>query len=279
VTPISMLRYWVRERRAIRERRARGDPWPWSKDPIFQRYRFCNESRRYDKMTVALTAELEGVSINKALLIITAYRAFNRANTWEILRPYITDTWNYRAMLAALKRASVYAPLCSGVWMTTGVQVLGYGRPGAPLYETQAEGLRWAYRNLKALRPAGGVAAQWRKFQLIPRVGPFVAHEMVNDLLYLTPYLAGVPDREWVRLGPGAVRGIWRLRGIEFVTTKNNEPRATADDLRYFSKLARDPHLKGLTVHDLEHCLCEFDKYARAKEGGQLKNRYHYKGA
>lgn len=262
MTPIVMLRYWVAERCAIRERRARGDPWPWTRDPILQRYRFCNESRRHDKMTVALEAELRKKSIDQALLIITAYRLFNRTSTWEIIRPYVIDTWDYAAMLKALARVAPYQPLCAGTWMVSN-RYSDY-----PPYETHALALRWARNNLANLRPTGSLKRQWQQFQRIPRIGPFVAHEMVNDLLYLTPYLKRPIDPEWVCLGPGAIRGMRRLLGAPPPIVKY-EPVLEPADLKYFEKLKRDTKLAHLTIHDLEHSLCEFDKYARVKVDGR----------
>jgi hypothetical protein len=268
-----MLRYWVKERRAIRERQAAGRPWPWSKDPIFQTYRFCNESRRFDKMTIALGRELAGQSINKALLIIIAYRLFNRTSTWEILRPYVVDTWDYRGMTRALNQAAPYQPLCAGTWMVSNRY------SDQPPHLTHAAALRWAREHLASLRPTQDLKAQWHRFQTIPRVGPFVAHEMVNDLFYLTPHLGKVVDPDWVNFGPGSIRGMRRLCGAPPPIVKY-EPVLDEADFECFRKLTRDPKLSHLTVHDLEHTLCEFDKYARVRvDGRPLKHLYRHKGA
>ena len=46
------LWYWMRERYAIWERRGRGQPKPWTSDPILQRFRFCNVFRELDTVTI-----------------------------------------------------------------------------------------------------------------------------------------------------------------------------------------------------------------------------------
>jgi hypothetical protein len=45
---IGELIYWIRERERIRERRAAGEPPPWSEDELFQKYRFCNADVQND---------------------------------------------------------------------------------------------------------------------------------------------------------------------------------------------------------------------------------------
>lgn len=42
---------WIKERHAVYTRRQEGLPKPWSKDPIFQSYRFCNVYRELDTVT------------------------------------------------------------------------------------------------------------------------------------------------------------------------------------------------------------------------------------
>lgn len=46
------LAAFIVERHNIYRRRRRGEPKPWTTDPILQRYRFCNMYRELDKETV-----------------------------------------------------------------------------------------------------------------------------------------------------------------------------------------------------------------------------------
>jgi len=43
--------YWMKERERVRVRKERGDPKPWSEDPVFQQTYFCNVNREYDRVT------------------------------------------------------------------------------------------------------------------------------------------------------------------------------------------------------------------------------------
>ena len=52
--PIETFFKFCRERELIRQKRERGEPAPWSKDPIFQRARFLNVFREDDKVTKSI---------------------------------------------------------------------------------------------------------------------------------------------------------------------------------------------------------------------------------
>jgi alpha-glutamyl/putrescinyl thymine pyrophosphorylase clade 1 len=47
----AQLLYWIREREAIRIRRANGDPRPWTDDKILRDWSFCNVCREDDRTT------------------------------------------------------------------------------------------------------------------------------------------------------------------------------------------------------------------------------------
>ena len=49
---------FVNERHAIYLRKTRGDPWPWTSDPILQKYSFPNVFRVLDKTSIALMKQL-----------------------------------------------------------------------------------------------------------------------------------------------------------------------------------------------------------------------------
>jgi hypothetical protein len=46
----------AREREHIRIKRMAGEPYPWSDDPVFRDWRFCNVHREHDKTTEWFTA-------------------------------------------------------------------------------------------------------------------------------------------------------------------------------------------------------------------------------
>ena len=44
--------YWINERHAIYQKRAKGQPAPWTDDPILRDYKFTNPFRENDRVTV-----------------------------------------------------------------------------------------------------------------------------------------------------------------------------------------------------------------------------------
>lgn len=89
--------WFISERESIRRKKELGDPWPWTKDPILQRYKFTNIWRQDDRTTRALHARLqECESDREALLNIFAFRLVNRASEIErlpIIRCAKTEDW------------------------------------------------------------------------------------------------------------------------------------------------------------------------------------------
>ena len=81
----------------------------------------------------------------------------------------------------------------------------------------------------------------------------------------------------WANAGPGAVRGLNRIhdRDIKNSLTKKESNREMYN-LLMISDRYLELHVPVLEMRDIEHCLCEFDKYERVRLG-QGKPRSHYK--
>jgi len=114
-------------------------------------------------------------------------------------------------------------------------------------------------------------------------LGGFTAYEMVTDLRH-THVLENASDiMTWSNPGPGAIRGLLRLLDRPFRKGKNNccihPPKdyqeQTTKLLRLFDrKLSRMPKFE---MREVEHCLCEWDKYERIL-WGDGKPKRHYDG-
>jgi len=139
-----------------------------------------------------------------------------------------------------------------------------------------------------------------QKLCCYPYLGDFMAYEIVSDLRF-TPLLDQAPDiNTWANMGPGATRGLRRLRGLpaEGPLPRNYKElmlqlwdRAKLD-FRVMAgppipsvsspKEPRSSWIKSglypypnIEMREIEHSLCEFDKYERARlQDGQLKRLY-----
>lgn len=114
-----------------------------------------------------------------------------------------------------------------------------------------------------------------------PGLGGFMAYEVVCDLRY-THLLWDAPDvLTWCNPGPGAIRGLLRLleRPFEKGNNSTSPPRPKDWDAQMIALLAATraalPRMPPFEMREIEHSLCEWDKYMRALSGdGRMKRTY-----
>lgn len=142
----------------------------------------------------------------------------------------------------------------------------------------------------------GGMTLEdcWTLFQN-PRYvgwGPFMAYEVVTDLRH-TRYLEQAPDiYTWANAGPGAIRGLNRLYGRDLnakpkASQTNAEMLELMNDLNgydepVFNQVFGEPGQvpPRFEMRDIEHSLCETDKYFRVKLGqGKMRAKYDWRKA
>jgi hypothetical protein len=113
-----------------------------------------------------------------------------------------------------------------------------------------------------------GLEAGWRRLSELPWLDRFVAYLIVRDMT-ATPFLAMAPDAEsWAYPGPGARNGLTRC-GVSADLAGLLEARDALDG-------AVAPWV--FDIHDTQHLLCEYHRWARATEGGR-KPRVRYQPA
>ncbi|AFN39585.1 hypothetical protein MP1412_14 [Pseudomonas phage MP1412] len=138
----------------------------------------------------------------------------------------------------------------------------------------------------------------WAKFQQHRYIGwgPFMAYEVVTDLRH-TRYLRNAQDIwTWANAGPGAIRGLNRLYGRDLAAKPRPEQtnaemielmrELNALDARGFNETFGPPQLGSPHVgprfeaRDIEHTLCEFDKYERVRlNEGKMRSKYDWRKA
>ena len=152
----------------------------------------------------------------------------------------------------------------------------------------------------------------WSLFQAPEFVGwgPFMAYEVITDLRH-TRYLRNAQDiSTWANAGPGAIRGLNRLYGRDLKAQPckeltNLEMFLLQQDLNHFEFWAPSYNYWGdlkedfirvfgpsiqpregecacarFEMRDVEHTLCEFDKYERVRLGeGKPRSKYNWREA
>jgi len=283
-----VLWYWIDARHEIYRARLRGEPPPWTDDSILREYRFTNVFRRLDRVTQEALVELHGAwSEADRLFRAVAFRVFNWPPTYRVLKTanLLCDWHEDRANRLLELRQGAGEKIVTGAWMVSGAAA-----PGRPIYEGYTKAL-----SLLAPQVAT-MAAQIRRkrstefayvmLQRLPGVGRFVGWQIVLDLMY-TPMLSEATDADsFLYVGPGAVRGLLRLDGVEIpkgdAGLAPKYPGGQVAAIARIQKLQRESERRvwrhqvpRLTIHDIEHAVCESDKYARALRGeGRPRSRY-----
>lgn len=284
---------YMKERHSIFVRRIQGIPAPWTYDPILQNYRFCNVFRELDTVTIWVRQNIRiPFAHHKNLWIMLAIaRCINWPPTLERLigtkawpdRP----DWNPADLTEALETIGA-----EGGKVYTGAYMLRSDVGSKHKYTAETVvGLLWedreAWETLLDKTPGVTLRDAWERFQQ-PRFrgwGGFLAYEVVTDWRH-TRYLKGARDiYAWANAGPGAVRGLNRLFGRE-LKAKPSEAQTQQEMYLLMHELNKHPcpEMKRLfgpiestrfEMRDIEHTLCEVDKYLRVESGtGRMRARY-----
>lgn len=280
--PESLFWYWISERHSIYLKRQAGRPKPWTLDPILTDYKFTNPFRENDRGTVWLRENFLIPHKDSCSPLIAFnicwYRMFNWWGTGELLG--WQTGWNVESIKEKLE-----LELRNGRQVFTGAHIV-YSPPGLGKIEAIVKVCEDLF-NLRetiteTIQKYNTLETTFEVLKTINCVGGFMAYEMVSDMRH-TKLLENATDiMTWANPGPGAKRGLQRL-GMPY--KRDEDAIKSMQDLleNWTEKLwavipepftAHDYPL--LEMRDIEHSLCEFDKYCRVKFGeGQPRGRYN----
>lgn len=273
---------WITERHRIYLKKMAGDPPPWTADRTLQRYRFCNVFRELDTVTVWLRENWrDPYAENEHLWIaLCLARQVNWPETLhEVGFPHGGyDAKSVQRVLEARKARG--AKVYTGAYMIS-APAGPYAGMGKPEYTAKVVvGALWRARKEFHGLFAGGrqptlqeVHSWLREFR---GWGDFMAYEVVTDLRH-TRYLSQAPDiNTWAVAGPGAIRGLHRLHGRPYKKALSQEQ--ACEEMRELLALSRTSlpdFVPPLELREIEHSLCETDKWLRVAAGqGRLRSKY-----
>ena len=279
-----ILTYWINEREKIRVAKEAGKPSPWTKDPLFMKWRWCNVNRCHDRETrwifkniIEAHADSPSLWFNLAL-----GRFINWSPTLHKLGYF--EKWDpirFSEVIALLLRCD--AKVYTGAYMIRA----GTGDDAKmPKHEYLVKRVFTPLWNLAAERPhimTDGMRPTcyaWDKFlSQIFGMGNFMRNQIITDMKYAENILPKFETEDWDTFclaGPGTRRGMNRICGFDLTRTWNDEHmNATLNDLR--RRVVEDvncpEHFDDL--NNLANCLCEFDKYMRLTNGeGEPRSTY-----
>jgi len=271
--------YWLNERQRIYNKREHDRPWPWTKDPILQTYKFTNVFRENDKTTVwmrnKLTKPNDARPLEEILFNCCVFRLFGTMEMGKVLG--WIKTWKPNQVKRLAKER-----LQKGEKVFTGAYIITNGGISAPKYEVVVDRYLtpiWEQRNM--------IIEEMMQEQTLEHVwkvlhdqsgfggGGFMAYEVVSDLRW-TRMLKNAKDvKTWANAGPGCLRGLRRL--FNGKATKQSANGLMQSLLKRSGTMW--DHSPGLEMREIEHSLCEFDKYCRVKYGeGTPRSLYHKPG-
>ncbi|TFK54287.1 hypothetical protein OE88DRAFT_1177880 [Heliocybe sulcata] len=275
VSPVlDALFYWMAERDAIRRRKAAGEAAPWTNDPILAEYKFTNVFRVFDRTSQYVLRNVinrGSQDLYETCFRVMLFRSFNRISTWELLDSELDLTWanfNYNAYRRVLQEGDVDGAIYGHAYILIAPNAYGgrksYENHLGLLQHMLEDGLPEKLVNAACMKEAESIVSSYKG------MGPFLSFQLLLDL-NMTPHFQFSED-EWAICGPGAAEGLQKIfgcgvKGIELEVMKylrdtqyKHWERLGITDLPRL----HDGRL-GIALVDLEHSLCECEKYARVK--------------
>ena len=278
--------HYLNERELIRLKRERGDPGPWTDDPILSKYKFTNIMRSEDRTTRWLVENWyrphrdEPKSIQALNCAIARYFG-HQGFLGELGYQY---TWDPDYILRKAK-----ARMARGEKVFTGAYIItnaGSTDPKENVVVTQfLTPFRFNLDQIVRLSEQNRWELVAEFMQTLPGIGPFMSKEIALDMM-LNPLLENATDKlTWTPAGPGAIRGLNRLhdRPLQQGMTQTKAIGEMQDLLwmlgEHFKEYMPRPGV-NYGVTDVQFSLCELDKYLRVKNGeGRPRSGYDWKKA
>ena len=285
---LDIFLYWMKERQRIYVAKESGRPSPWTVDPILDEYKFTNVFRQQDRVTVELTERLKGLKTEEDIFkTIVIFRMFNWPDTYDYLfENNLIDNWNKAKAKKALKRYAKKHKVFTGAYIITNN---GSPKPKIDLVCDAVDAMLKETRYIIAQLKGGDASLEFgvQLLSTYPMVGRFIGYELVTDLRHTSILNKAKDIYTWANPGPGAMRGIHRLL---FVTPRGQKPKNVQIDYqdvmqtlqsKAHKRLGKLKDFRGhaIEMRDIEHSLCEFDKYCRVKFGeGRPRSKYVHGG-
>jgi hypothetical protein len=268
---INHVLYWVWEREAIRIAKDNKYEGKLTSDPILAKYRFCNIRRRDDRLSQWLLNNYYPQFQSSEDVWFAA--AIARYVNWPPTLAKLTEEGAVPQNISSFDYYH-FAEVVDGItqsghkaWGGAYMIYPGHSEPGtpkgyrvgkcilAPLID-RAEEIREAVHSEKSvclvIKSVVG-SYGW---------SPFMAGQLAADLTYL-PVLKDAEDLyTHAPAGPGSQRGLNRLLGKPLPYQWECE-EFNRELIKLRNRIIYELDIDDLTLHDVQNCMCEVDKYWR----------------
>jgi|TARA_R100000995_G_scaffold20361_2_gene8460 hypothetical protein len=263
---------YINERHFIYLKRQDNEKPPWTEDKIIQTYSFCNVYRELDKVTIWIRENWKEPYKDHPHIpfAMSVARQINHPPTLKAIG--FPESWDPTRVKAIMQdRMDNKKKVYTGAYMLTGT--LG----GTKVEQTIDKILTPLFNNPPKLYE-DSLEKTWKEYLPYAGFSGFMAYEVVTDLRF-TKHLENAKDiMTWANAGPGAKRGLNRIHNRKLEQTiKKDQLTAEMKELLDVSDDYLDLALPRLEMREIEHCLCEFDKYERVRLGeGRPRSKYKY---
>jgi hypothetical protein len=268
---IDTLIYFVRERQRITERRAAGEPPPWTTDELLRKFRFTNINVQDDLVSRAINSLVTKPYADHPHLIValTVCRFTNAPEVIEAVRETLCPFDAGRFVSIMQERATRGESLERRAYMI----------PGGVKGELKAINLtKKLFVPLAAaverVRPRPGdtceaVFERLRRFQFLG--SGFITAQIIRDLKQVLPLRSAADFMSFVRSGPGSQRAANRLLGWAQKDIGYKRPESEWRELfnQIVDIVASLVAADGIVLDNQswQSVLCEIDKYLRFLSG------------
>lgn len=283
-----LLWQWCRERESVRLKRERGEPPPWTDDPVIGNYRFCNVRREDDKVTIWIRQNIREPFADHPYLwlMLCAARIINLPETLgEIVRQgawfdtYDFEPWKIAEIMNA--RQARGETIYTGAYMIPAPQEKGADKQ--VYIAEQCIGALWRSRESVAryLAQTGQFSPTMKgmheRVSAANGFGDFLGYQSIVDMRF-TKILENAADIEtWWAAGPGTLRGLNRLYGRPVEPKMKQRARM---ELRKLWLAVKAWGEVTMDATDVPNICCEYDKWMRVRNGeGKPRAGYEPKAA
>lgn len=270
--------YWrlAYERQEIFFRRLRGEPAPWTADPILLKHKFTNAYRAADRTSQFLIRQVIyrhdlPNSLEEVVFRILIFKLFNKIETWQYLEQACGQVTfkdysfaQYDTLLSGLLSANrqIYS---AAYMMPPGGREFGHPRKHQNhlmlLERMMADQLP------ERISHANSLATVFALLRAYPTIGDFLAYQYAIDLNY-SPVI-NFSENDFVVAGPGARDGIEKCflntKGIKYTHIIHAMMEQQTEHFQHLGLSFQSLWNRPLQLIDCQNLFCEVSKYARVK--------------
>jgi len=268
--------YWIfaKKRQDVFFSRINGEIYPWSDDPILQKYKFTNAYRASDRVSQYLIKEVlykGDQSSSEVFFRCLLFKLFNKTETWKTLVTNLGELSrrnfsfkNYdRVLTDAMKRGeSIYS--AAYIMPSRGIPS-GHNKKHRMHLELVSKML--SDELPEKISNAESLKEVYELLLAYPGIGRFLAFQYAIDLNYSN--IINFSEMDFVVAGPGAKNGISKCfsdtAGFSDEDLIKHMADSQYDEFRRLDLEFQSLWGRPLQLVDCQNLFCEIDKYSRVK--------------